>query len=101
MQIEQLTGLSAVQQDYAAMPAKNRQEPSPNAAATDRPFKNTLQQMVQDIDQLQKQLDQSINRLTTPEQTNIEQKMHTADSTYDLMMGVKDRLISAYRVISP
>ena len=65
-------------------------------------FGSTLMNMVQDIDSMQQQVNSSIGNLTT-EQTasdDYQQMLVDAGTTFDMMMGVKNKLMSAYQALN-
>jgi flagellar hook-basal body complex protein FliE len=76
--------------------------PNP-AAQDDMSFKDVLNGLVDKVDSLQKDADASIKGLVTGETTDIHTvavKMKEAEVAFDLMMEVRNKLMTAYKEIS-
>jgi len=69
----------------------------------DKTFAQTLKESILKVNDVQMQADQSIVDLTTGKNTDIHQTMiavQKAEVTFQLMMQVRNKLISAYEEIS-
>ncbi len=65
-------------------------------------FKNVLGNLMNEVDQAQKQADVSLKSLATGESTNIQEvvmKMEQADVSFNLMVEIRNKLVSAYKEI--
>lgn len=66
----------------------------------DASFREMLTDLIADVDQAQKEADQSIQNLATGENTDIHEvvtKMEEADLAFDMMKSVRDKLVNAYK----
>ena len=65
-------------------------------------FKNVLGNLMNEVDQAQKQADVSLKSLATGESNNIQEvvmKMEQADVSFNLMLEIRNKLVSAYKEI--
>lgn len=66
-------------------------------------FKDLLKGLVEQVDSLQKDADQSIRELASGERTDIHNvaiKMEEAGVAFDLMMQIRNKLVEAYKEVS-
>lgn len=69
----------------------------------DMSFKDLLKGLVDQVDTLQKEADVSIRGLATGQTTdvhNVAIRMEEAGVAFDLMMGIRNKLLEAYQEIS-
>ncbi len=70
---------------------------------TDASFEKTLKESIQQVNDAQLQADQAISDLTTGKQQDLHQTMiaiEKASLSFELMMQVRNKILSAYEEIS-
>ena len=83
----------------AGLPADLRLQP----AAKGTSFKDTLQDYLQDVNDLQREADKAVVGLATGKVDNLHEvlvAMGEADVSYRLMMEIRNKLLEAYREIT-
>jgi flagellar hook-basal body complex protein FliE len=94
MNIEAITPKSADKDSYAY---------TLNIDPGDKTFAQTMKESILKVNDVQMQADQSIVDLTTAKNTDIHQTMiavEKAEVTFQMMMQVRNKLISAYEEVS-
>jgi len=65
-------------------------------------FKNVLGNLINEVDQAQKQADVSLKGLASGDTNNIQEvvmKMEQADVSFNLMVEIRNKLVAAYKEI--
>lgn len=76
--------------------------PERSADGTKGEFKNMLSSLIEEVDSLQKNADQSIKGLVDGDSANVHDimiQMEEAGVAFDLMMEIRNKLVDAYQQI--
>ena len=84
--------------------ATNQQpmEPAADDKVAGADFKSVLGQLINDVDQAQKEADVSLKKLATGETNSIQEvvvKMEQADVSFKLTLEIRNKLLQAYKDI--
>lgn len=83
-------------------PATSAQSPTIGGAAGGRDFKTILLESLDEVNRLQDEADQGVQRLLTGETQNVAEvitAVNKAGIAFDLLMEVRNKLSDAYREI--
>ena len=86
----------------AEVPQIKNAPPTPSIGKDQPSFTDVLSSVFNDVNQMQHNADQSVQKLATGEITDVHQvmvAMNEADVAFKLMMEIRNKLISAYREI--
>lgn len=87
-----------VSKAYPGLLTRNKQD----QGIEDKSFSEIIKSSIADVDKLQKESDNAVRNLATGEETDIHKTMITmekAEISFQLMMAVRNKIITAYETI--